>query len=188
MLTWMRRPDRWLPLMALVTMLAGLWIWLSSVPAAATTAGRIPSPRQGFLAPEFELERLNGEVVRLRDLRGQVVVVNFWASWCPPCRAEMPALERTYRAHRQSGLEILAVNSTHQDSLEAARDFVDERDLTFPILLDRSGLVGNQYHTRALPTTFFIGRDGVIEKVIIGGPMNEATLQTTVQSLLGRDS
>lgn len=188
MMTWMRQPRRWLSITATMALLGGLWIWLSAVPAAATTGGQIPSPREGFLAPNFELERLQGDPITLQQLRGQVVIVNFWASWCPPCRAEMPALEQTYRAHREQGLEILAVNSTHQDSIGAARTFVQEHGLGFPILLDQTGLVGNLYQTRALPTTFFIDRDGVIRKVIIGGPMSETTLRTTVQSLLGEGS
>lgn len=170
--------------MALVAVLGVAWIAYSAVPAAATTQGRIPSPRQGFLAPSLTLDQLDGDERSLESLRGQVVVINFWASWCPPCRAEMPALERTYQAHREEGLEILAVNATNQDTMSAIQGFVSQRGLSFPILLDRDGSVGARYQVRALPSTYFVDRQGVIQKVIIGGPMSEATLRTTVQELL----
>jgi thiol-disulfide isomerase/thioredoxin len=181
---WMSDRRRWFSLTAAISLLALMWIWLSAVPAAATSNGRIPNPRQGFLAPAIELNSLEGSEMTLASLRGRVVVVNYWASWCPPCRAEMPALEQTYQAQRDQGLEILAINATNQDSAEAAREFVAERGLSFPILLDVDGRVGARYQIRALPSTYFIDRDGIIRKVIIGGPMSEATLRSTVQQLL----
>lgn len=187
MTVWLTDRVRWWLLMAAVAVAGSLWIWASAAPAAATTGGRIPSPRQGFLAPRFTLDRLNGQEMDLSALRGQVVIINFWASWCPPCRAEMPDLQATYDAYQDRGLEILAVNATSQDSEGAARAFVDEYQLDFPILLDPSGLVGNLYKTRALPSTFFVDRDGVIQKVIVGGPMSATTLQSTVESLLKAD-
>lgn len=174
--------------MAAVAVLGALWIWISAVPAAATTGGRAPSPRQGFAAPPVRAETLAGEAVELSQLRGQVVVINFWASWCPPCRAEMPALERAYQADKARGLEILAVNTTYQDQLGAAQAFVGEHGLSFPILLDRTGEIANRYQMRALPTTFFVDREGVIRKVIIGGPMSETTLRSTVENLLAEGS
>jgi cytochrome c biogenesis protein CcmG/thiol:disulfide interchange protein DsbE len=181
---WIADRGRWLALTAAVTLLGALWIGWSAAPAAGTTAGRIPSPRQGFLAPAFSLEALGGGTTGPSDQDGSIVVLNFWASWCPPCRAEMPDLERTYQAYRARGLVVLAVNATHQDSESDAAAFADEFGLTFPVLLDRSGLVSNLYQTRALPSTFFIDREGVIQKVIIGGPMSATTLNSTVESLL----
>jgi len=171
-----------------VVVLAGLiWIWLSAVPASATTGGPIPSPREGFSAPDFQLDLLGGGEMQLSALRGQVVIVNLWASWCPPCRAEMPALERVYEANRDRGLEILAVNTTYQDSESAAAEFAREFGLSFPIVLDRTGEVSRSYLLRALPTTFFIDREGIIRKVVLGGPMSETTIQTAVEELLGSD-
>lgn len=175
---------RWLALTLGLILAGSAWIAISAVPARATTEGRIPSPRQGFLAPDFSLSTLSGESIALADLRGSVVVVNFWASWCPPCRAEMPDLREVYLANQDRGLEILAVNVTYQDSLAAAGQFVQQYDLPFPIPLDSSGEIANRYLMRALPTTFFIDREGVIRKVIVGGPMSTTTLQTTVESLL----
>ncbi len=105
----------------------------------------------------------------LADLRGTVVIVNLWASWCPPCLAEMPALQRLYEANRERGLEILAVNTTFQDSVGAAQEFVQQHALTFPVPLDRSGDVARLYQLRALPSTFFIDRRGVIRTVVLSG-------------------
>jgi thiol-disulfide isomerase/thioredoxin len=127
---------------------------------------------------------MNGETVTLSELRRSVVVVNLWASWCPPCRAEMPALQQVYERNRDRGLEILAVNTTYQDSEAEAVAFVDEVGISFPILLDRTGAMARAYQLRAMPSTFFINREGVILKVILGGPMSEATLQTAVEELL----
>lgn len=182
---WLIDTRRWLALTACLLAASALWTWASAIPASATTAGRIPSPREGFLAPDFTLETLDGGQVTLSDLRGQAVVVNLWASWCPPCRAEMPALQRVYEAYRDRGLVVLAVNVTYQDSLADATAFVRQYGLTFPVALDRRGLVANRYLLRALPSTYFVDREGVIRKVIVGGPMSEATIRTTVEEILG---
>lgn len=175
---------RWLAFSLAILTVGAAWTALSAAPARATTDGRIPSPREGFLAPDFELVTLSGDRIRLEDQRGSVVVVNFWASWCPPCRAEMPDLREVYEANQGRGLEILAVNVAYQDNRQDAERFVREFGLPFPILLDTSGEVANRYLMRALPTTFFIDRQGVIREVIIGGPMSTTTLQTTVENLL----
>ena len=175
---------RWSLVVIGAAILGGLWIWASAVPADATTGGLIPSPREGFLAPDFTIESLSGDQISLSDMRGNAIVLNLWASWCPPCRAEMPALQRVYQENHEVGLEVLTVNMTAQDSLADVEAFVQEFNLTFPILLDTSGEVGNAYLMRALPTTFFIDREGVIQQVIVGGPMSEVTLQSTVEQLL----
>ena len=181
---WMARPGRWFPVMGVTLGLALAWIWASAAPAAATTGGLIPSPREGFLAPDFTLDLLDGGQVTLSDLRGKGVVINLWASWCPPCRAEMPAIQRVYERSKGRGLEVLAVNTTYQDSERAALDFIQELGLTFPVPLDRTGTVSRSYQLRALPSTFFVDREGIIRKVIFGGPMSEATLQTAVEQIL----
>jgi peroxiredoxin len=181
---WMQDRVRWSMLVLGVAVLGAAWIAFSAAPASATTSGHIPSPREGFQAPSFALNNPAGETTRLEDLRGQVVVLNFWASWCPPCKAEMPDLEAAYKANRDEGLVILGINSTFQDSPEAALSFADAQGVTFPILLDRTGEVSRQYLVRALPTTFFIDRQGIILRVVVGGPMSEATLTSTVRNLL----
>ncbi len=175
---------RWSLVVIGAVIVGGLWLWASAVPADATTGGLLPSPREGFLAPDFTLESLSGDKVTLSDMRGKAIVLNLWASWCPPCRAEMPAIQRVYQENHERGLEVLAVNMTAQDSLAAVETFVHEFNLTFPILLDTGGDVGITYLMRAFPTTFFIDRDGVIQRVIVGGPMSEVTLQSTVEQLM----
>jgi peroxiredoxin len=181
---WIARRDRWFPLMGVALALGVAWIWLSAAPAAATTGGLIPSPREGFLAPDLTLEMLGGGEVTLSDLRGKGVVINLWASWCPPCRAEMPAIQRVYEKSRDRGLQVLAVNTTFQDSEREVAAFIQQLGLTFPVPLDRGGTVSAQYQLRALPSTFFVDRQGIIRKVVIGGPMSEATIQTAVEEIL----
>jgi peroxiredoxin len=160
------------------------WIWASRVPAWAAGPGQIASPRAGFPAPDFSLTTAAGESLRLSGLRGQVVIVNLWASWCGPCRAEMPDLEVVYARHQPRGLIVLGVNSTFQDDPAAAAAFAAERGVTFPILYDLDGAVSRRYRLRALPTTFFVDRAGLIRSVIIGGPMSPATLEAQVETLL----
>jgi cytochrome c biogenesis protein CcmG, thiol:disulfide interchange protein DsbE len=168
-----------------VILLAGLaWIWTSRAVAGETTAGSIPAPRQGFQAPDFSLQNAQGDVVRLSDLRGNPVLVNVWASWCSPCRAEMPAIQRLYQDYQSHGLEILAVNSTTQDSVEKAMAFAQDLGLTFPILFDAEGEVARLHQVQALPSSYFINPDGKIEEVVIGGPMSEALLRVRVEQLL----
>ena len=179
-----RDPVRWGAIVLGVLILGGIWIAVSQVPASATTSGAIPSPREGFAAPDFTLDTLDGQSVTLSDLRGKAVVVNLWAAWCPPCRAEMPALQAAYEMDRDRGLEILAVDMTYQDREQDVLRFVQDFGLTFTVALDRDGTVARQYLLRALPSTFFVGPDGVIRKVVIGGPMSEATIRSTVRQML----
>lgn len=161
------------------------WMAISAKLPGGTDIPGIPAPKAGFLAPDFTLTTLEGEEVTLSDLHGKAVVVNVWASWCGPCRAEMPALEAVYQEYDGEDFVLLAVNATNQDSLGKAVAFVEEMGLTFPILTDEAGEVGRLYHVDALPSTFFIRPDGTIEEVVIGGPMAEALLRTRVETLLG---
>jgi peroxiredoxin len=166
-------------------LLAGLfWIILSADKNAASSAGTVAAPQQGFLAPDFELPTTDGETIRLSDLRGQAVLVNLWATWCPPCRAEMPAIETVYNEYKDDGFIVLAVDMTYQDELSAVPSFVNEHGLTFPILLDETGAVAQAYQLRSLPSSFFINREGIIHEVVIGGPMAEALLRTRVEEIL----
>jgi cytochrome c biogenesis protein CcmG/thiol:disulfide interchange protein DsbE len=184
LVAWIESPRRMTLIIVLVLLLGSGWIVASAAPLGSTTAGLIPSPRPGFLAPDFELDLLGSGSINLLDLRGQVVVINLWASWCPPCRAEMPVLQRVYEDLQGEGLIVLGVHMTAQDSPANADAFVQELGLSFPVLLDRSGLVGKLYQSRALPTTFFVDRDGVIQEVVVGGPLNEVTLRSYLQPLL----
>lgn len=180
------RTFTYLSLLALV--IAAAWIWLSRAPAGETTQGLIPAAQKGFLAPDFALETAEGEIIQLSDLRGRPVVLNVWASWCPPCREEMPALERVHQAYQEQGALVLGVNSTVQDDRQKALDFAAEQGLTFPILFDSTGEVTKLYGVRALPTTYFIDARGIIQEVIAGGPMAEALLRIRVEQLLEKGS
>ena len=168
----------------IIILLLGLaWIFVSADRTGTSTSGLIPAPQQGFLAPDFELQTTTGETVKLSDLRGQAVLVNLWATWCPPCRAEMPAIEKIHNEYKDDGLVVLAVNMTYQDTRSNIAPFMEEYDLTFPVLLDETGQVGSAYQLRSLPSSFFIGRDGIIQEVVIGGPMAEALLRTRVEQI-----
>ncbi len=179
---------RWFALIIGVVVMGSGGIWASSIPPDESTGGLIPAPRQGFLAPDFELETLSGTDSSIQDFRGSIVILNLWASWCPPCRAEMPALRSIHETYQNEGVVVVGVNMTYQDNVSAATSFIEEYGITFPILLDRTGLVGNLYHMRALPTTFLVDRQGVIQEVVVGGPLSEITLQSMIQELLETES
>ncbi len=168
----------------LILALGLIWIYLSRDETGASSAGMSAAPQQGFLAPDFELVTTTGETIKLSDLRGQAVLVNLWATWCPPCRAEMPAIEKVYNEYKDKGFVVLAVNMTYQDTPGRIAPFVDEHGLTFPILLDESGDMANDYQLRSLPSSYFITREGIVNEVVIGGPMAEALLRTRVESIL----
>jgi peroxiredoxin len=175
---------RWWIFSLIVLALGAGWTWASRVPGSFAAAGAIPNPHRGFPAPDFTLEALDGAPVSLAGQRGQVVLVNLWASWCGPCRAEMPAIQQVYDANRTRGLQVLEVNSTVQDDEVSARGFARDLGLSLPILLDRDGEVGRRYQLRSLPTSFVIDRKGVIREVILGGPISAAVLQTKLDPLL----
>ena len=174
----------WSMFSILVLTIGAAWIWFSTAPMGSTTQGDIPAPQEGFLAPDFRLETFGGDGYTLSELRGKPVLINFWASWCPPCRSEMPAIQKVYEEFQDQGFVVLAVNSTHQDNLGDAITFAQIRKLTFPILLDKDGSVSDLYEVRSLPTTFFVDPQGIIQEVVIGGPMSEALLQIRVEQLM----
>jgi peroxiredoxin len=180
---WQSR-TAWRVLMGALLVLGIGWTAASRVPGdrAAARTERPPSPQAGFAAPDFTLDTLAGQSVSLPGLRGQAVLINFWATWCPPCRAEMPAIQQVYEQYRDRGFTVLAVDLQEDDAQVAA--FVEELGLTFPILMDRDGTVAAQYRVKALPSTFFVDREGVIQEVTLGGPMTAAFIESQVSSLL----
>lgn len=132
--------------------------WLEPLDLRAYPAGTRP--------PEFNARTLEGEAVSLFALRGRVVLLNFWATWCRECRAEMPAFERLHRELGPNGLTILGVNV--REGAEAVRRYADELRLTFPLVVDPSGDIGTRYGVVGLPTTFLIRRDGGAVALAIG--------------------
>lgn len=123
----------------------------------------------GNVAPDFELQTLSGENVRLSDYRGKKVMLNFWATWCPPCRAEMPDMQKFYE---DTDMEILGVNLTSSEvNIGSVENFVDEMGISFPILLDGKNKVGTTYYIQPIPTSFMIDKNGVIQYKTFG-PMN----------------
>jgi len=185
MMNWINR--NW-TLLSILVLAVGLG-WMVFLPplAEAATGGRIPAPREGFLAPDFTLQNAQGQTVRLSDLRGNPVLVNMWASWCPPCQAEMPDMQKVYEMYAPQGFTILAINTAYQDQKSSALDFVAQRGLTFPVLFDLDGSVSSQYMVRAMPTSFFIDRQGIIRRVVTGGPMSEGLLRAEIEQLLRED-
>jgi peroxiredoxin len=126
----------------------------------------LSTPKEPVEAPTFALPDLEGNTLRFGSLRGKLVFLNFFATWCGPCREEMPAMERLHRAHRERGLTVLAVDV--RESAKTVRDFVRELKLTFPVVLDDDATLSLKYGVRALPVSFLINRDGFIVWRAIG--------------------
>lgn len=128
------------------------------------------------IAPNFELTTLDGETVSLHDYRGKKVFINFWATWCPPCRAEMPDMEKLYKSRED--IEILAVNLTSSEqNEEVVGEFVEDFGLTFPILMDRNADVSTMFQVSAYPTSYMIDSEGRIQSVVIGAMNYDLMLQ-----------
>ncbi len=169
-----------------ILILGAAWTLLSANEDGKSTTGLTPAPQKGFLAPDFTLETLDGESVTLSDLRGKAVLVNFWATWCPPCRAEMPAFQEAYRDYEAQGFVIVAVNATSQDGIGDIDAFIEKFGLSFPVVLDKDGAVNQLYQVRSLPTSFFIDKEGVISEVVIGGPIAEALIRARIEEIIDR--
>lgn len=138
----------------------------------------------GQKAPNFELESLTGEKVKLSDYTGKMVMINFWASWCPPCRVEMPHMETYYQEFKdEHNIEILAVNMTtlERGSQEKVPEFVDKHGLTFPVLMDEEGKVKELYDVMVYPTTYIVNAKGIItDKVSI--PLDVEVIKWLVEN------
>ncbi len=117
----------------------------------------------GDTAPDFWLQLEDGRYVRLSDLRGKPVLINFWATWCPPCRAEMPEFVKTAA---DEDIIVLAVNDGEDRSL--VEDFASAFGMTMPVVLDRDGMLGERYLVQGLPTTYFVDREGKVSSMVVG--------------------
>ncbi len=172
-----------LALVLLVVGIGGAYTIGSRLSGSEANARRASDARVGYYAPDVALPDMNGQTVSLDTYRGQVVLLNLWASWCGPCRTEMPGIEQVYRRYRAQGFMVLAVNATSDDTETDARSMVQTMALTFPVLFDRNGVVATAYRLRTMPTSYFIDRSGVIQEIVIGS-MTEAMLEARVKRLL----
>src|SRR5690625_1689980 len=135
---------------------------------------------EGQTAPDFLLTKLDGEEVRLSDYRGQPVIINFWATWCPPCRAEMPDFQELYESE---DVEILAVNLTESEqSEEGVQDFIDELGLTFPVPMDGDTIVSQMYEVQAYPTSYMVDSEGKIQ-FVARGAINYNIMQSELSKM-----
>lgn len=139
-----------------------LFVAFLSCPFSASAAVTV-----GAAAPDFSLQDMQGRQVQLSDLRGKVVIVNFWATWCPPCRAEMPSMDTLYQTFKDDGLVLLAIN-VEEGSRELVQNFLQKSAYTFPILLDAETEVQQRYGVYQLPQSFIIDPKGLVVKKIIG--------------------
>lgn len=138
---------------------------------------------QGFIAPEFSLNTPDGITHSLSDYDGPVLVL-LWASWCSVCKRIMPGLQSVYEDYNSQGFEILAINTTFQDSLSNAINYFQSQGYTYTFLLDRNGDVSREYQLHALPTSVLINPEGIVLDVLIGSGMSEGVLRATLDDIL----
>jgi peroxiredoxin len=174
--TTSRRLVRYAVVALVVAVIGGLFVQRElgedEQPAAAATSLGLLDDREVAInkpAPDFAVRDLDGKIVRLSDFHGKTVVLNFWASWCPPCRAEMPDLLEIYEERlADDDFVVLAVDKLTEDTVSAVESFAAEFGLTFPIAFDGSDDIFQRYGVRGLPSTFFIDRDGIIRARTLG--------------------
>ncbi len=143
--------------------------------------GALTAPEIGAVAPPFQTTTAGGTSVDLTDLRGTPVIINFWATWCEPCRIEMPALQAVYRRHQANGLRVLAINL--RESPEIVLTWGANLGLTFDLLLDQSGQIAASYHLRGQPSTYILSPAGTITHIFYG-PTDETTLEAALAPFL----
>lgn len=161
-----RTMRHWIATILLCVMSSFVALGSASAQDRFPVAGR-QAVKLGESAPNFQLQDMDGRFVKLSDLRGKVVMLNFWATWCGPCRVEMPAMEELYRMFSRKDFEILAV-STDAQGVSVTRPFQKQNRLTFPILHDSDYRVGLTYGARSLPMTFMVDRQGIVRHHIFG--------------------
>jgi peroxiredoxin len=151
--------------------------------ADADAPGESADKLVGQPAPDFKLVGLDGKTVALADLKGSVAIVDFWATWCPPCRASLPHLDEVYNKYKSGGLKVYAVDL--QEDKDTVQKFVDDTKLTVPVLLDSDGTAASSYRASAIPETVVIGKDGKVRNVFIGfSPATEDQLRSAVEAAL----
>jgi cytochrome c biogenesis protein CcmG, thiol:disulfide interchange protein DsbE len=152
------------------------WAW-TNTEGDSTSGDHV---RVGYEAPDFVLSDLDGRQLALSDFRGEVVLINFWATWCPPCRVEMPEMEAVYRAHRDEGFEILGVDQ--REPKEVVESFVTERGFSWIFLLDEDFEVSREYSATSIPRSILVDRDGTVVH-IWSGPLTRSALERQLAEL-----
>ncbi len=150
------------------------------VQACASSPQAVPDGQQeatvginvGQIAPGFTLFDLDGNEISLSDFRGKTVFINFWATWCPPCRAEMPEIEAVHQEYKDKGVVVIGVDIVEPES--TVRQYIKRGGFTWTIVLDSTGEVASDYQIAAIPTSFFIDREGIIRAVNIGAMTKKA--------------
>ena len=152
--------------------------------AGCSSPSPAQSPQVGKLAPDFELSGLDGQAVSLSGLRGNPVLINFWATWCEPCRFEMPFIQEIYEGWtgKTPSLVILAINLGESPSRVGR--FMESYGLSFPVLFDTSQDVTAKYNIRGIPTTFFIDKDGIIRDIKIGAFLSKAEIEMRLSKII----
>ena len=174
-----------IPVLALLALLAWASARSGGNPGGlAVNAEFGPARVDQEVAADFDLELFSGGYIRLSDLRGQVVMLDFWASWCPPCREEAPVLNQVYNEYRDRGVEFVGVDIW--DELEGAQRFLAEEGQVYPSGPDTAGAIVIDYGVRGIPEKFFIDRNGMVAKKFVG-PMDGEFLRNTLNELLSRN-
>lgn len=156
---------------------------VKDLPASESSIKKTNTLDQGVEAPDFELFTLDNKKTKLSDYRGQKIILNFWATWCPPCKAEMPHMEEFHKKNKDKNISIVSVNLTSIDKGKSKiTSFVKDYGLTFPIMLDESGKIGLEYQAFAIPTSYIIDEKGIITQKIVG-PMDEEMMEKLIGNL-----
>ena len=159
-----------------IIVLVGAAVYLVSTSSSRPPSEMVKSVVVGDVAPDFQLEDTKGNKITLSDLRGKIVMVNFWATWCPPCIEEMPSMERLHEAMSSDDFVMLAIN-TEANGPSVGAAFLEKTPYTFPILYDDKGVVQKRYGVFKFPESFIVGKDGkVVEKII--GPLDWSSTKT----------
>ena len=138
--------------------------------------------RVGSQAPDFQLNNLDGHSISLSDLRGKPVFINFWATWCSPCRSEMPYIQEIYEEWSGKGLVVLAINIGESPS--QVEEFMESQNLSFPVLLDTGKNIAQKYNIQGIPTSFFVDKDGVVQEKIIGAFPSKAAIEKSLSKII----